>query len=156
MGKLISYLFKIFYFEGNIYNYVIINKNMKIWIILISCMLLLSTFVYADEAFTVHVAYCDHMGYEIKLNEDNVPLCNFGDENPCTTWDFYSGICRQDKVDLTKLRDREKGEFVYTEFENCKEGLVPGEQKYLLEPPKCVNPNSLGYKLNKIWNMIFS
>lgn len=110
-----------------------------------------------DGEVTVPLAYCNRMGYNIKIDSViNIPMCVFDDGNYCTTDDFYlsnkyigfkspTKYCGQNKVKA--LRDRREGEYVFAEFEKCEKGLVPSKPKYLLEQPHCEYPSLF----KKIW-----
>ncbi len=86
------------------------------------------------DAETLHWAYCDHMGYERVANESGL-FCIFDDGSSCDTWEFFYSRCGEDKV--RDIAPRKKCESIYIYFEGCEEGLVPSEQKYLLEQPHC-------------------
>lgn len=107
------------------------------------CMIILIgilPIVYSEDAKPVPIAYCEHAGYKIEINFENKPICDFGDGTSCNPSEFYYGDCRQDKkVDIPP---RTEGQTVYTQFENCEEGLVPSTPKYLLDQPICEKPPS--------------
>ena len=104
-------------------------------------------FASAEEVASIPVAYCSHLGYDVKINEENKPTCDFGDGTLCTTDDFYNNLCGQNKIRESPLR--QEGEYVYPEFEKCAEGLKPSKPQYALDQPKCYNPNR-GI-LNTLW-----
>lgn len=91
------------------------------------------------DGWAVTVPYCEHMGYTMIIDSENKPICVFDDFTICSIYDFYYGECGQDKV--KELRKRTLCEDVYLQFEECEEGLVPSERKYLLEQEHCREMN---------------
>lgn len=116
--------------------------------ILIVVLFLLFPLVNADDAVSVQVAYCQHMGHTIEINSENKPECVFDDLSRCDATNFYNGVCGEEK--LKDITPRKEGETVYIEFEKCEEGLVPSKSKYLLDQSKCYKLSWLEKFLNFI------
>ena len=105
--------------------------------------------VYSEDAKPVPIAYCEHAGYEIQINSENKPICDFDDAAPCNPSEFYYGNCRQEKK--VNISSRTEGQTVYTQFESCEEGLIPSTPQYLLDQPVCrTPPNAFEIFLNSI------
>ena len=92
--------------------------------------------ISADEVVSSQVAYCEHMGYNLEINNvNNLLFCVFDNLEKCDATEFYNGECGQERVKEFPLR--KNGEFVYIEFEKCEDGLWISEPEYLLDLPKC-------------------
>ena len=116
--------------SSNRINLVVFEKLL----IFIFIILLSIPFINAEDSETLHWAYCNHMGYQRIANETGL-YCIFEDNNYCNTYDFYIEKCGKEYI--KPLKDRQKGESVYVEFEKCADGLSISKPTYLLEQPSC-------------------
>ncbi len=111
------------------------------------------------DSWQITIPYCEHMGYTMEINENDRAICVFDDGTSCRTDDFYlsttnntlfrlnnysevtspSKYCGQDKV--REFRKRKECEDVYIKFEECEEGLILSEPRYLLAQPHCREKN---------------
>lgn len=104
--------------------------------LLLPIIFLILPLVYSEESVPLPVAYCEHQGYAIEINNNGSLDCRFNTENKCDSWNFWKGECGTEwKKERPLIRN--EGESVYLEFEKCKEGLISSESKYVLEQPKC-------------------
>ena len=110
-------------------------------------VLLTVNFAFAEDTVAAPVAYCEHMGYKIDINNDTNDLeCVFDSNNKTNATAFYNHACCQDKVRI--ISPRKEGETVYPEFEKCEEGLIISEPAYLLELPTCQKPSFVNFFVN--------
>lgn len=86
--------------------------------------------------------YCEHMGYNYSNN-----ACHFNQNSSCSGQAFLNGSCGQEYV--KNISCREKGEFVFTEFESCCEDLKPYVDPGAIGQPVCQPEKSV---LQKITN----
>jgi hypothetical protein len=110
----------------------------------------ISPFISAQEVVSSQVAYCEHMGYVIEINNlTNTPFCIFEDGLKCDATEFYNGLCGKDK--FIDFPPRKAGEKVYLDFEKCEDGLIIKEPNYLLDLPECSKPSIF----NKFFDWVF-
>ena len=90
-------------------------------------LLLLLNLSFVFGAMDPSRGFCEHQGFEIDEgfyeNGTAYYFCVLDDETNCNMWDFYKGDCGADYVgefDCVK-----EGESVFSEFEECCDGLKP-------------------------------
>ena len=122
-------------------------KNILIYVIIFS---LFSLNVFA--AMSPAPAYCEHQGYSYEFNgEEREMWCIFDDDNNrCDAVEFLNGGCGAEYI--KEIPCREEGEFVFSQFEECCNGLEPYLPKEVLGQPKCERINIF----QKFWRWLGS
>ncbi len=109
----------------------------------------ISPVVSSNSISSSQVAFCEHMGYHIEINQSSGSIeCIFFDGSRCDATRFYEGSCGEEKI--LAISPRKEGEKVYLEFEKCEEGLSIKPSQYLLDLPECYRPTII----DKIWGSI--
>ena len=121
-------------------------------VVILTSVLFVIPFASAEDAVTLPVAYCNHLGYNLNINSENLPVCTFEDGTSCDSHDFYTGTCGQNKSKSLPLI-RSEGESVYPDFEKCSDGLIVSAKSYLLEEQKCIKLSPFANFLNWASNL---
>ena len=111
--------------------------------------LLLSLSVFTMGAMNPVPAYCQHQNYTFN---DSEYRCYFTDYTSCPGKAFYNGSCGQEFV--REIPCREEGEPVFSQFEDCCDGLEPFVEYGAIGQTTCVPEEEAQtsiWKKIKIW-----
>ena len=110
---------------------------MKRGLIILLLGLLVVPTVFA--ALNPVLGFCEHQGYEVDFgsyeNGSAYSLCVFDEENKCDMDEFYRGTCGQEFK--KEFPCRKEGEIVFSQFEECCEGLKPYLPAYTFGQSSC-------------------
>lgn len=108
--------------------------------------------VIVSAAMNPGRAFCEHQGYTYETSEESI-YCVFNDGNKCNIHEFERETCGKEyKKDFPC---RKEGEFIFSQFEECCEGLESSSSSWWnqkMSQPSCIE------KLNffqKLWRWIF-
>jgi len=98
--------------------------------IFITIIVLIAFSTIVSAAMEPSKPFCEHQGYTFDEGNStpNTMYCIIDNDNKYLSLDFFNGDCGQEY--LKEFPCRQEGEHVWSQFEECCEGLIPTHLKY--------------------------